>query len=129
MPFKKLGTKLNIHRAIKTGTKPMKRPSIANALLEQALDKLDKVGYELGKLGISYKVNRHTAIAIAMTQKTRIESEIERAKIHYDMNKVKINHLTNKIDNGLDEVIEMLPSAIAKPAKRIHRRIHFPKLG
>jgi len=105
----------------------MKKSFITRNVLEKAFSQLDKLGYELAKLGVTDRLNRHTAIAMAMTQKTRIEGEIERAKLHYTLAKSEIHKLTNKVDQSLDQAIDKLPEPIAKPAMRVHKKIRFQK--
>ena len=100
---------------------------IANRVLESALSQLDKLGYELAKLGVTDQVNRHTAIGLAMSQKLKVEGQLESAKIRYTLAKSEVNALTNKIDEKLDQALDVLPSTISTRAKRARDKLRCPK--
>ena len=57
----------------------------AEKIADLLMQPVDRVGYYLGRYGISRDVNRHNLIALAMTEKERLEGELKvlelRAKI------------------------------------------------
>ncbi|WP_148864603.1 hypothetical protein [Marinobacter fonticola] len=51
--------------------------------LDFALNRLDAVGYQLDRYGITSKVNRHTLIALAMAEQKHLEGEWDSLQTRY----------------------------------------------
>ena len=96
---------------------------IPKKFIERTLSQIDKIGFELARSGLTHKFNRHTVIAAAIVQKQKIEGEIDRAQLRYQLKKNEITKLTAHLDSGVDKSIQKLPDALAKPATRIHKRL------
>ena len=80
---------------------------------ELVLRQLDTAGYYLSRYGISNKVNRHTLIAIAMTQKERAKGELSRLELRYALQRKRIQHLLDQVDRSSEQVIELAPKPLA----------------
>ncbi|MES2664226.1 MAG: hypothetical protein V4629_13085 [Pseudomonadota bacterium] len=70
---------------------------LAQKMLNTALNQFDKVGYALASKGITYRMNRHTLIASAMVQKSRIEGEMDRLQLHVARQKKTLDSLLSYV--------------------------------
>lgn len=75
-------------------------------LLNIALVKFDRVGYQLEDYGIASNVNRHQVIAYLMAEQKRLEGEMDSLKARIDFRRVQVERIIGKVEktarSGLD---------------------------
>ena len=73
-------------------------------LIDLALNGLDNFGYQLERLGVTSKVNRHTLIAFAMAEQKRFEGEM-------DSINARVSYIRHRAEEGAELVLKPARSA------------------
>jgi hypothetical protein len=77
-------------------------------LIDTALNGLDRIGYELDRLGITSKVNRHNLAAFVMCEQKHLEGEWDSLQARVGRRRSQIESLTHTIENQADILLSRL---------------------
>lgn len=77
----------------------MNTEKIADLLLQP----VDRVGYYLGRYGISRDFNRHNLIALAMTEKERLEGELKVLELRVKIRRRKLLKARQDLEHSVSE--------------------------
>ncbi len=67
-------------------------------IVNKALLGLDQVGYRLDDLGITDKVNRHTALAFVMAEQHHLRGEMDSLNAKIDQQKARVERIKKQAE-------------------------------
>lgn len=79
-------------------------------LQDLALQGVDTLGYQLDRLGITSKVNRHNVAAYLMHGQKQLEGEWDSLQVRFDLQRARFEKLS--------ETVEQRANRILRPLKR-----------
>ncbi len=77
-------------------------------LIDTALSGLDRIGYELDRLGITSKVNRHNLAAFVMHEQKHLEGEWDSLQAKVGRRRSQIESLAHTIETQADRLLGRL---------------------
>ncbi|WP_431687768.1 hypothetical protein [Hahella sp. NBU794] len=93
-------------------------------ILNNALNGLDYIGYQLEHYGVTDKVNRHTVLAFIMAEQKHIEGELDSISARVGVQKARIERARRQVEGLVNTTLETAAYPLKQTLSLIRSRLN-----